>query len=242
MLEKIARLNKRKLAVKTIESKTLTEPTESASSFKDIFGTRTLALRSFALMCIWCSTLMCYVGLIIGSSNLMGNVYKDFALVSVMEFPGILLAVVACEKIGRKKSTLGSLAFGGISCLVIPLISREGSGGIVRLILGTIGRLAIGINYHSMVVWSNELYPTTARSTAMGMMTTAARVGAASSPWIVKGLGSLGDWIPFTFMGLSALLGAIAGLKLRETNNEQLTEKREWSEKPLESVELFQDF
>ena len=73
------------------------------------------------------------------------------------------------------------------------------------------GRLAIGINYNSMTVWTTELYPTEARSTAMGIMHVAARVGAASSPWIVKGLKPSGEWIPFIVMGVAALIGSLAG-------------------------------
>ena len=78
-----------------------------------------------------------------------------------------------------------------------------------------------------MTVWTTELYPTAARSTAMGVMHAFARVGAASSPWIVKGLKRYGDWIPFTVMGVTAVIGALAGVKLRETKNEQLMEVKE---------------
>ena len=58
--------------------------------------------------------------------------YKDFALVAIMEFPGIVLAVVFSNKIGRKYTTLGMLLLGGVSCLVIPSISKDGAGGVAR--------------------------------------------------------------------------------------------------------------
>ena len=111
--------------------------------------------------------------------------------------------------------------------MVIPLISREGRGGIVRLIIGIIGRFAIGMSFHSMILWTTELYPTTTRSTAMGVMEVAGRVGAASSPWIVMGLKSYGDWVPFTVMGVCAVTGVLAGYKLRETKDEELMEVME---------------
>ena len=58
--------------------------------------------------------------------------YKDFALVAIMEFPGTVLAVVFCKKFGRKNSTLGMLLLGGVSCLIIPSISKDGAGGVAR--------------------------------------------------------------------------------------------------------------
>ena len=76
-----------------------------------------------------------------------------------MEFPGIFLAVIGCGKCGRKQATLIPLALGGFACLIIPWINAEGDGDVIRLVLGIFGRLCIGINYHSIVVWTTELYP-----------------------------------------------------------------------------------
>jgi len=230
ILVKIGLFNNQELSEKIVVSKTQTETKETGSSLKNsIFGSRELVKQSLALMCIWCFTLMSYYGLVIGSSELGDNLYKDFALVCVTEFPGILLAVVVCKVVGRKAATLVNLALGGVACLIIPLISKQGGGVIARLILGILGRLAIGINCHSMIVWTTELYPTEARSTALGVMHAVARVGAASSPWIVKGLKEYGDWIPFTVMGATALIGSLAGVKLRETKDEQIVEAKEVS-------------
>ena len=220
-LNKIGKFNKNELSSRIVIAEMQKEP---RATLKDIFGSQKFALQSFALMSIWCFTLLCYYGLIIASPDLEGDAYKDFALVSVMELPGILLAVVACQRIGRKGSTLIFLAFGGVACLVIPWIPKGGHGSVIRLVLGIIGRLAIGINYNALIVWTTELYPTKFRSTAMGVMHATARVGAASSPWIVKGLKPLGGWIPFTVMGASALIGSLAGIRLRETKGEDMRE------------------
>ena len=54
------------------------------STMKDIFGSREAMLQTVALMIIWCATLVCYYGLILGSADLDGDIYKDFALVALM--------------------------------------------------------------------------------------------------------------------------------------------------------------
>ena len=173
ILVKIGHFNGQELSSMIAVSKSETEEKDVRPSLKEsIFGSRLLVKQSLALMCIWCFTLMSYYGLVIGSSELGGNVYKDFALVCVTEFPGILLAVILCNTVGRKLATLVTLAFGGAACLFIPVLSKEGSGAIFRLALGILGRLAIGINCHSMIVWTTELYPTAARSTGTNLNKT----------------------------------------------------------------------
>ena len=131
VLAKIGAFNKQELSSKIDVSKNKTEKKETRSSMRDIFGSQ-FARKSLSLMCIWCFTIVCYYGLILGSSDVPSsdaNVYKDFALVAVMEFPGKILAVVFCKKIGRKISSLVFLLIAGVCCLVIPLISKESATG-----------------------------------------------------------------------------------------------------------------
>ena len=61
-----------------------------------------------------------------------------------------------------------------------------------------------------------ELTPTIIRSTAVGLGSTASKVGAVAAPFIV-GLGNLKSYLPLIVFGGSSLIGGILAAFLPET-------------------------
>ena len=62
-------------------------------------------------------------------------------------------------------------------------------------------------------IYAAELYPTSIRSTAVGLGSTVARVGGIAAP-LVAGMNGL---IPLLIFGVSALLGGCLAIFLPET-------------------------
>lgn len=58
-----------------------------------------------------------FYGLSLNSTNLSGNKYLNFILVCLVEIPGLSLAWVAMNKIGRRWSLAGSLLLCAITCV-----------------------------------------------------------------------------------------------------------------------------
>ena len=63
------------------------------------------------------------------------------------------------------------------------------------------------------------MYLTTTRSLGNGAAQFACRVGAASAPWIAKGLKVVGPSAPFVVMGVIVVIAAVLCVVLPETKN-----------------------
>ena len=55
-------------------------------------------------------------------------------------------------------------------------------------------------------------------------MQLASRIGAASAPWVAKGLKRVHKYAPFLVMGISSLVAAVCMLVLRETRGRKTAE------------------
>lgn len=58
-----------------------------------------------------------FYGLSLNSTNLNGNKYLNFILVCLVEIPGLSLAWIAMNKIGRRWSLGGSLLICAVMCV-----------------------------------------------------------------------------------------------------------------------------
>lgn len=57
-----------------------------------------------------------FYGLSLNSTNLSGNKYLNFILVCLVEIPGLSLAWIGMNKIGRRWSLAGSLFLCAVTC------------------------------------------------------------------------------------------------------------------------------
>ena len=62
-----------------------------------------------------------YYGLSINASSLAGDLFTNFTLLSVAEFPGYLLSYLGMCLVGRRATLAASLLIGGLSCLAASL-------------------------------------------------------------------------------------------------------------------------
>lgn len=97
------------------------EPLESHAiwrTFKTLFGSRVLVVRCFILFYIWATNAFVFYGLSLNATNLSGNKYVNFILVCLVEIPGLSMAWVAMNKIGRRWSLAGSLLVCAVTCML----------------------------------------------------------------------------------------------------------------------------
>ena len=62
-----------------------------------------------------------YYGLSMNASSLAGDLFTNFTLLSVAEFPGYLLSYMGMCLVGRRATLAASLLIGGLSCLAASL-------------------------------------------------------------------------------------------------------------------------
>lgn len=195
-----------------------TEQGEHKSNPLDLFGTRKLALHSLIQFYSWVVVGMVYYGLSLEANNLGGSLYRDYELLSIVDVPAIMLAMIIPELVGRKKAVAIPMFFGSIACLLISVFSPEGHMKIARVVLGLVGKLLVSFSFYAMYTWSLELFPIHLRSEGMGLLQLASKVGGGAAPWIAKGLLSVSQGTPYLVMGGAGMIAALAELRLPETS------------------------
>ena len=110
---------------------------------------------------------------------------------------------------------------GGFSCLGIQVLSSIFPALVQSLALA--GKLCLAASFAVIYIHSGEIFPTTIRNSAMGLVSVSARLGGILAPFIVT-LGSLSPNLQFTVFGLMSLTAGLLNLKLPETRGARLPE------------------
>ena len=61
---------------------------------------------------------MTYYGVTMNAGNMGGDFYLNFFLMALVEIPGISIAMVMLDRLGRRWSNAGSMIVGGLACLL----------------------------------------------------------------------------------------------------------------------------
>ena len=229
VLRRIAKWNKRTLPdniTLTSNHTKITVRSGNSNPFH-LFKNPKLAARTCALMLVWLSTALSSFGLQFSAGNLGGTVYVNFMLLSAAGVPAAVAGAAGLKIFGRKISTLSPVILGGVTCFVIAGLPSNDGYRIVRLVLGIFGKFCGVAQFACLYTWSPEIYPTSIRAVAMGVVQLSARVGSSLSPFVVIDLARYGSWIPFVVIGVVCLLAAGFGLLLPETKGMELRETEE---------------
>lgn len=113
-----------------------------------------------------------------------GNLYRDVLVTSLAEFPGLLLAALLVDRIGRKRSMGGMLLMCGV--FLAPLSVQLGEGLVTTLLF--CARTCIMGSFAVLYVYTPELYPAPSRNTGVGITSSLGRIGSIVSPLVIVGL------------------------------------------------------
>ncbi|XP_051120977.1 organic cation/carnitine transporter 7-like isoform X2 [Andrographis paniculata] len=114
------------------------------------------------------------------------SLYENVFVVSLAELPGVVLAAIFVDKIGRRNSML--LMYLCSFILVLPLMFYPNEVLKVCLLFGA--RMFIIGGYTLAGIYCPEIYPTSIRSTGAGVATAVARISSMISPFVSVGLVS----------------------------------------------------
>ncbi|XP_041666262.1 synaptic vesicle 2-related protein-like [Cheilinus undulatus] len=154
--------------------------------------------------------------------------YKDLLWTTFAEFPGILVIVVAIDRIGRKKSM--ALCFFMFSLCILPLYACIGRIALTVFIF--IARAFISGGYQVAFVYTPEVFPTENRALAMGTCSAMAKVGALITPFVAQVMLRKSVYLTLSiYCGCCVLAGITAlilpietlGRSLQESNIDQET-------------------
>ncbi|CAN1143867.1 Organic cation/carnitine transporter 7 [Linum perenne] len=110
--------------------------------------------------------------------------YKNVFITTLAECPGMIVAILLIDKIGRKYS-MASMLF-VCAAFVLPLVVHQSTIITTLLLFGA--RICITGSFAIAFVLAPELYPTSVRSTGFGIASSMGRVGGITAPFVAVSL------------------------------------------------------
>ncbi|TKV93810.1 hypothetical protein SEVIR_9G253700v4 [Setaria viridis] len=163
---------------------------------------RKLLRSTLLIWFVWFANSFAYYGLVLLSSQLSDanrrctsgqkselhqknvNLYKDVFITSLAEFPGLVISAIIVDWFGRK-ATMWILLFGCCAFLG-PLAVHQKESLTTALLFGA---RACGMGSSTVLcLYAPEVYPTSARSTGVGIATAIGKIGGIVCPIIAVGM------------------------------------------------------
>ncbi|XP_071941341.1 synaptic vesicle glycoprotein 2C-like [Antedon mediterranea] len=133
------------------------------------------------------------------------QVYKDSFYTAASNLPGNIIATCLIDVVGRRSLVSSSLILSGISVFFIWLVRNRTQVLIMSCIFGGISTIA----WNSFNVLQVELYPTHLRSTAIGAIALANRLGAICSTLVFGALINVYCAVPIFMVAILMVFGGL---------------------------------
>lgn len=175
-----------------------------------------LRRTSILLMVVWFSLSLGWYGLtlwiptIFAETDVALDPYLDAFLVQAANLPGNILSSFLIERIGRKKVLSYSLVFACASAIGFPFAKTE----VVVVLCACLLNAASTMSWNALDCLSTESFPTSLRSTAMGLLAATGRIGSIAGQFVFGALIHVSLFALLGVAGAILLVGAIAATLL----------------------------
>ncbi|XP_043224904.1 organic cation transporter 1-like [Amphibalanus amphitrite] len=181
-----------------------------------LFKYRLSAIRTVFLTFCFIGNIVIYYALQMNVSNMAGNEFLNFFLLSAVEAPANLIGWLGSEHLGRRWTEVGFLAITGVSCLTImPLLFSPELTWLVTALAIT-AKFSITVSFFVVFLQSAEIYPTVLRGSGQALGSTMAYAVGIGSPAIIY-LSNANPVLPYLILGSIAVLCAVMASFLPET-------------------------
>ncbi|XP_068199507.1 solute carrier family 22 member 2-like [Antennarius striatus] len=221
IIEAMAKENRVPLP-KNIESLADDEADSCTASFMDLVRTPNMRKQTFILSFNWFTSAVVYQGLIMRVGILGGNVYVDFLISTLVEFPAAFLILFTIERIGRRLPFATSNIVAGVSCFITACIPEHMFW--FKTVVACIGRLGITMAFEMVVFVNTELYPTFVRNLGVSVCSTLCDIGGIVAPFLLYRLAVIWLELPLIIFGALAFMAGGLVLLLPETRGVPLPE------------------
>ncbi|UYV67681.1 hypothetical protein LAZ67_5001568, partial [Cordylochernes scorpioides] len=125
-----------------------------------------------------------YYGVSMSAGQLIGSIFLNFILLSLVEIPAVALATLAMQRLGRRP-TLSLLLILAGACICSAQYVPAGSAKWATTLLAVIGKGSIAGSFAAVYIYTAEVYPTPLRNTGVGVCNMAARLGGIAAPLVI---------------------------------------------------------
>ena len=182
-----------------------------------IFMHRATCLITLNLCILFFVNSLVYYGLSLNVKNLGGNLYVNFILNALVEFPSYAATFALMYLMGRCKALFTFMMGAAISCFTcMRLLESPSSSQYLISSVALSGKFFINSSFGIIYVYGSELLPTVVRNSGLGVACVANRIGGILCPGVVA-LGENNKSLPMLVFGACILVSGILGLRLPET-------------------------
>ena len=190
----------------------------SGESVTEIFTNRRLVWVSLILSFCWFVVGLSYYGLTLAAGQMGTDIYTGTALSGLVELPAVFFIYWSLEWQGRRLTVVSFLSLTGVLCLAIRFVPSTWTP-----YFGLCGKLCVAGAFKTIYIISSEIFSTSIRNSAIGIVSAISRVGSIMAPFIVM-LGETSYGLQFFIFGSLSLTAGFFALWLPETKNKPLPE------------------
>ncbi|XP_037696350.1 solute carrier family 22 member 11 isoform X5 [Choloepus didactylus] len=221
-LRKVARINGHKEAKKTLTIEVLASSMEeelatakTQQSVLDLFRVPVLRWRTYSLLVVSFVQFMSYYGLVLDLQSLGRDIFLLQVLFGAVDFVGRFFVPLGLRCFGRRKAIASALFLSGVSILANVLVPEDLQ--TLRVAFAVLGKGGFAINFTCYSVYLSEVFPTSLRVTANGLLHSVGRAGAVLGP-LIRLTGQTLPLLPSLIYGILPITsGFIVLLFLPET-------------------------
>ncbi|XP_037131605.1 solute carrier family 22 member 13-like isoform X1 [Syngnathus acus] len=221
LVRKVASINKKEISENMLNCMGQEKEETQTGVIKIIFTTTILLKYLFIVCFAWFSVNLGYFCLILNVGKFGLDIFLVQFIFGISEIPVHLLCILVLELLGRKISFILTLLTGGSICLLTLAFSQDNT--IVIMALVTTGKFFLNGATSVCMVYSQELFPTSVRQTAVGFGAIAMRVAGLLAP-LLNMLAVYHVSIPIIIFSSLTVSSAALAFLLPETRRKELPE------------------
>ncbi|KAG8376295.1 hypothetical protein BUALT_Bualt09G0048400 [Buddleja alternifolia] len=112
------------------------------------------------------------------------SLYIDVFITYIAELPGLVLAAILVDRLGRKLS-IEILTMMAV-ILILPMLSHQSGTVTIALLVGA--RTFHSAAFSTLAIYAKEVYPTSIRGSGSGLVTAFGKIGGVICPLVAVGL------------------------------------------------------
>lgn len=188
---------------------------------------------------------MVYYGMPLNVGNLGSNLYLSVTYNALAELPSSIMCWLLMGRINRRSSVIALTAVAGLcslACVVIPQ-------GAARMAAEMLSFSATCTAFNVIMMYSIELFPTSVRNSAVGLVRQALVLGGVAAPVLVA-LGRDSTFLSFGVFGLvigcfgmfAACLPETRGKGMSDTMDEEEQKEAAVATSTVDDMDSSSDF
>ena len=187
-----------------------------------------MVFKTLILFFTWFVINTVYYGITMNLTSMPGDPFVKVVISGAVEVPALFVTLILMYFVGRRLILSSSLVLSGVSCFLCAFVQNHPAllNGLAQ-----IGKLNISASFSLIYIFSGEIFPTSLRTSGIGLCNVCARIGGIVASFVVQhAVNQHRPEFPLSVFGILAFAAGVLVLNLPETRNKILPETLEQAE------------